>query len=177
MFARIIHLFRHRPAAPAALGGNRTAFGDGAPEAVAHGIGGRIVLFRDRIEIHRSGFLVSLIDMLLHVEREIETTIFLEDLAAAHVIRSLLMVEYLRFSYPGSPQPTGRYLRDAFAENALMLRWTDNRAAGRLILRMYELRAQRINGVRKAPAPRAPRNNEASPKPPPAAPRKTRSRA
>ncbi len=120
------------------------------PERVAYGIGGNIRLFSDRIEIHRSGLLLNILDMLLHVEREIETTIFLEDLAAAHIVRSLLLVEYVRFSYPGSPQPTGRYFRDAFAENALMLRWTDNRDLRSLIHRMNELRA-----LRDAPRPLA----------------------
>jgi len=122
------------------------------PEWVAYGIGGQIRLYKDRIEIHRAGFFVSMLDMLMHVEREIETTIFLEDLAAAHVVRSLLLVEYVRFSYPGSPQPTGRYLRDAFAENALMLRWTDNRDIGHLIRRMNELRALR-DSPRPEPLP------------------------
>ncbi len=124
------------------------------PERVAYGIGGDIRLFSDRIEIHRSGLLLNILDILLHVEREIETTIFLEDLAAAHIVRSLLLVEYVRFSYPGSPQPTGRYFRDAFAENALMLRWTDNRDLRSLIQRMNELRAQR-DVPRPLPAPAA----------------------
>ena len=128
------------------------------PERIAYGIGGDIRLFSDRIEIHRSGLLLSILDMLLHVEREIETTIFLEDMAAAHIVRSLFLVEYVRFSYPGSPQPTGRYFRDAFAENALMLRWTDNRDLRRLIQHMNELRALR-DGPRAAVAasPPAPR--------------------
>lgn len=120
------------------------------PERIAYGIGGDIRLFSDRIEIHRSGLMLSILDMLLHVEREIETTIFLEDLAAAHIVRSLLLVEYVRFSYPGSPLPTGRYFRDAFAENALMLRWTDNRDLRSLIHRMNELRALR-DGPRPLP--------------------------
>jgi hypothetical protein len=112
-----------------------------APLSIAHGIGGQLRLYADRIEIHRAGYLLTIIDLILHIEREIETTIFLEDLAAAHVIRSLFLVEYVRFSYPGSPQPSGSYLRDAFSENALMLRWTDNRAFGRLIEQMNLLRA------------------------------------
>ena len=152
MLAALGRIFRYRANADGE--GDRDHRGP-RPERIAYGIGGDIRLFSDRIEIHRSGLLLNILDIVLSVEREIETTIFLEDLAAAHIVRSLLLVEYVRFSYPGSPHPTGRYFRDAFAENALMLRWTDNRALRNLIQRMNELRALR-DSPRPLPAAVAP---------------------
>ena len=43
------------------------------------------------------------------------------------MVRSLLLVQFLRFTYAGAPAPTGHYLHDAFAENAFMLSFIDNR--------------------------------------------------
>jgi hypothetical protein len=95
--------------------------------AALNGMGGRLLLYRDCIRIERSGPWFTAMNVLSHVEREIETTILLDRLVAVHLVRSLLLVQFLRFSYAGAPVPTGHYLRDAFAENAFMFSLIDNR--------------------------------------------------
>jgi hypothetical protein len=95
--------------------------------AELHGLGGQLILRPDRLQIAREGMLFSLLNLAYHVEREIGSTIFLRELVGVHLVRSLSMVQFLRFTYAGCPVPTGRYLRDAFAENAFMLSLRDNR--------------------------------------------------
>jgi hypothetical protein len=98
-----------------------------APIAALHGMGGHLLLYPDRIAIHRHGAWFTAVNLLSHVEREMETTILLRRLVAVHAVRSLLLVQFLRFTYPGAPAETGHYLRDAFAENAFMLSLVDSR--------------------------------------------------
>ncbi|MDB5415146.1 MAG: hypothetical protein JWR10_3481 [Rubritepida sp.] len=100
---------------------------DGRSLASLSGIGGRLTLWPDRIEIERHGVFFSLLNLGFHVEREIGSTIYLRELVGVHLVRSLLLVQFLRFTYAGCPTPSGRYLRDAFAENAYMLSLRDNR--------------------------------------------------
>jgi hypothetical protein len=95
--------------------------------AALNGMGGRLVLYRDCVRIERHGAWFTAVNLLSHVEREIETTIVLDRLVAVHLVRSLLLVQFLRFTYAGAPAPTGHYLRDAFAENAFMFSLVDNR--------------------------------------------------
>lgn len=95
--------------------------------AVLHGLGGQLILRRDRLQIERHGVFFSLLNLGYHVEREIGTTIFLRELVAVHLVRSFLLVQFLRFTYAGCPMPSGQYLRDAFAENAYLLSLRDNR--------------------------------------------------
>jgi len=95
--------------------------------AALHGMGGHLLLYRDSVTIGRYGPWFTGVNLLSHVEREIETTILLRRLVAVHMVRSLLLVQFLRFTYAGAPAPTGHYLRDAFAENAFMFSLIDNR--------------------------------------------------
>jgi hypothetical protein len=95
--------------------------------AALNGMGGRLLLYRDCIRIVRHGPWFTAVNLLHHVEREIETTILLDRLVAVHLVRSLLLVQFLRFTYAGAPVPTGHYLRDAFAENAFLFSLVDNR--------------------------------------------------
>jgi len=95
--------------------------------AELHGIGGRLTLHRDRIVLERRGVLFNTVNLAFHLEREMETEILLRELGAIHFVRSLLLVQFLRFTYAGCPSPTGHYLRDAFAENAYLFSLSDNR--------------------------------------------------
>jgi hypothetical protein len=90
-------------------------------------MGGHLLLFPDRIRVMRHGPWFTAINLLSHLEREIETTIMLRDIVAVHLVRSLLLVQFLRLTYAGCPAPSGHYLRDAFAENAFMFSLSDNR--------------------------------------------------
>ena len=95
--------------------------------ATLHGMGGHLILYRDRVTTVRHGPWFTVVNLLSHVEREIETTILLRSLVGVHLVQSLLLVQFLRLTYPGAPELSGHYLRDAFAENAVMFSLADNR--------------------------------------------------
>lgn len=106
------------------------------------GLGGHLILRPDRIEIERHGVFFSLLNLGYHVEREIGSTIYLRELVGVHLVRSLLLVQFLRFTYAGCPAPSGHYLRDAFAENAYMLSLRDNRPLLAFMRRIDEAMAE-----------------------------------
>jgi hypothetical protein len=91
------------------------------------GVGGWLILYPDRLRIVRQGLAFTGANLVFHVEREMDTVIALRELVGVHFVRSLLLVQFLRLTYPGCPAPSGRYLRDAFAENAFLYSLTDNR--------------------------------------------------
>jgi hypothetical protein len=95
--------------------------------ASLHGMGGHLMLHADRIRILRHGAWFTAVTLVSHVERELETTIRLDRLAAVHLVRAAGLLQFLRFSYAGAPEASGHGLRDAFAENAFMLGIGDNR--------------------------------------------------
>ena len=101
-----------------------------------HGIGGTLALYPDRLRIVRQGFWFTAANLVLHVEREMDTVISLRELVGVHFVRSLVAVQFLRLTYPGCPAPSGHYLRDAFAENAFMYSLTDSRP---LLAYMHEI--------------------------------------
>lgn len=110
-----------------------------APLARLAGMGGLLLLYPEHLRIERIGLFFAGINILHHLEREMETTIPLRALTGVHFVRSLLLVQFLRFTYAGCPAPTGHYLRDAFAENAFMLSLADNRP---LLAMMARIEAQ-----------------------------------
>jgi len=99
------------------------------PGAIAEirGAGGCLVLYPDRLRMVRHGAWFTAINLVFHLEREMETTILLRRLTGVHMVRSLLLVQFMRFTYAGCPVPSGHYLRDAFAENAFLASFADNR--------------------------------------------------
>lgn len=101
--------------------------GGAGPLARLHGIGGHLLLYPDRIRLLRHGPWFTAVNLLAHLEREMESTILLRELVGVHMVRSLLLVQFLRLTYAGCPHPTGHYLRDAFAENAFLYSLADNR--------------------------------------------------
>jgi hypothetical protein len=119
--------------------------GPDGPIAVLHGIGGHFLLYADRITMLRHGPWFTAVNLLSHLEREIETTILLRQLVGVHLVRSLLLVQFLRLTYAGCPNPTGHYLRDAFQENAFMFSLTDNRPL--LALKQRIVDVARSNGI------------------------------
>jgi hypothetical protein len=95
--------------------------------ASLHGMGGHLLLYPDRIRLLRHGPWFTAVNLLSHMEREMDSSILLRGLTAVHLVRSLLLVQFIRFTYAGAPPPTGHYLRDAFAENAFLFSLADNR--------------------------------------------------
>ncbi|WP_198378601.1 hypothetical protein [Neoroseomonas rubea] len=106
--------------------------------AALHGMGGHLMLYADRIRILRHGPWFTVVTLVSHVERELETTIRLDQIAAVHLVRTAGLIQFLRFSYAGAPAATGHGLRDAFAENAFMLGLGDNRPLMRMKARIVD---------------------------------------
>jgi len=100
----------------------------------AHGWGGLIALYPDRVDIRRVGFLHVVMDLLpLRIPR-VDSSIFLDTITAIEVVRPLTMVEFVRFSYAGDPSEHGAgYWGAAFSDNAVMMNLLDNREFYRLI--------------------------------------------
>ena len=95
--------------------------------AALSGPGGQLILYPDRLRLLRHGPWFTALNLVFHLEREMETTILLRRLTGVHLVRSLLLVQFLRVTYAGCPAPRGHYLRDAFAENAFLAGIADNR--------------------------------------------------
>jgi hypothetical protein len=129
--------WRGRPPRPRLLGPPSHAILE------AHGWGGLIRLYPDRIEIRRIGFLHIVMDLLpLHIPR-VDSTIFLDTITAIEVVRPLMLLEYVRFSYAGNPGGHGGYWGSAFSDNAVMMNLLDNRGFYRLIEAANTLRRGR----------------------------------
>ncbi|MGX9964314.1 hypothetical protein ACVFYP_13370 [Roseomonas sp. F4] len=116
------------------------------PIAQLHGMGGHLLLYPDRIRLLRHGPWFTAMNLLAHLEREMETIILLRDLVAVHMVRSLLLVQFLRLTYPGCPTPSGHYLRDAFAENAFLFSLADNRPLLAMQQRITDVAAEARGG-------------------------------
>jgi hypothetical protein len=100
---------------------------------VAVGLGGRLELSRNEIRIVKDGFWGYLVEALWLGYGIMEKRIFLEQIAGVEIVKMLVMPNFIRFSYPGSPTLTGHYAEDALAENALLMNPLDNR-------KFYELK-------------------------------------
>lgn len=105
--------------------------GEGAP-IVAVGIGGRIELTPGEVRLVKGGVFGHAVELLWLGHGVIEKTIRVRDIAAVEIVKSMLLPDFIRFSYPGSPPETGHYIGDALAENALIMSWIDNRAFYRI---------------------------------------------
>ena len=99
-----------------------------APILVATGIGGRLESTAEHIRLVKGGVFGHLTEALWLGHTVGENTIPIREIAAVEIVRPILLPDFIRFSYPGGPRGTGRYLEDALAENALMMNIIDNRA-------------------------------------------------
>ncbi len=118
-----------------------------APLARLHGMGGHLLLYADRIRLLRHGPWFTAMNLMTHLEREMESTILLRNLVGVHMVRSLLLVQFLRLTYAGCPPATGHYLRDAFAENAFLYSLADNRPLLAMQQRISTAAAEAQRGV------------------------------
>ncbi|HEV2303479.1 MAG TPA: hypothetical protein VGR91_18085 [Stellaceae bacterium] len=125
----------------------------GDPAAlVARGIGGRVELAGDRVRLRKGGVFGHLVELLRLGHGVIENSIAIEQITAVEIVATMLLPSFIRISYAGGPTPTGRFLGDALAENALVMNLFDNR-------RFYQVK-QRIERLQSAPlAARAPISN------------------
>jgi hypothetical protein len=115
----------HRPASEAPGGWHMS--GIETPALVAVGIGGRIELTADRLRLVKGGVFGHAIELLWLGSGVIEKTIPVRTISAVEIVKPLILPDFIRFSYPGSPSQTGNYIDDALAENALVMSWFDNR--------------------------------------------------
>ena len=110
----------------------RTNPGTGIPLVVAAGIGGRIELTAEQVRLIKGGVFGHAVELLWLGYGVIEKSIPVRTISAVEIVRPLLLPNFIRFSYPGSPRQTGNYIDDALAENALVMGWFDNRSFYRI---------------------------------------------
>ncbi len=98
-----------------------------APLMSACGLGGCLLLHRNYLEIQHFGVLYILVEFLsFHIPR-LNVKILRNQITAIEIVRPILLPDYLVISYAGAPDVKGGYLRRAFAPNALMMRYLQNR--------------------------------------------------
>jgi hypothetical protein len=107
--------------------GSGTMSGIEAPQLVAVGIGGRLELATEQIRLIKGGVFGHAVELLWLGYGITETSIPVREISAVEIVKPLLLPDFIRFSYPGSPRQTGNYIDDALAENALVMGWFDNR--------------------------------------------------
>jgi len=104
----------------------------GIPLFVAFGIGGRIELTAEQIRLIKGGVFGHAVELLWLGYGVTEKSIPVRTISAVEIVKPLVMPNFIRFSYPGSPRQTGNYIDDALAENALLMGCVDNRAFYRI---------------------------------------------
>ena len=95
---------------------------------VATGLGGRVEFRNGEIRIIKNSAIGHVIDLLLTTYGVMEKRIPLSHVTSIEIVRPLVFPDFFRVTYAGSPPQTGKYLRDALAENAVMMNMFDNRA-------------------------------------------------
>ena len=97
------------------------------PLMSARGLGGSLLLYPNYLEIQHFGLLYLLVEFLsFHVPR-LNVKILRNQITAIEIVRPILLPDYLVITYAGAPHTTGGYLHRAFAPNALMMRYMENR--------------------------------------------------
>lgn len=109
--------------------GERTALAPTShgPALVAVGIGGRIELAGDRLHLVKGGLFGHLVEILWLGHGVLENSIAIAEITAVEIVKTILLPSFIRISYAGGPKPSGRFLEDALAENALLMNLFDNR--------------------------------------------------
>jgi hypothetical protein len=102
------------------------------PLFVAFGIGGRIELGPEQIRLIKGGVFGHAVELLWLGYGVTEKSIAVRTISAVEIVKPLVLPNFIRFSYPGSPRQTGNYIDDALAENALLMGFVDNRAFYRI---------------------------------------------
>ena len=101
---------------------------DPAPILVAIGIGGRLELTAEHVRLVKGGIFGRAFELMWLGTGVSDKSIPVWDIAAVEIVKPILLPDFIRFSYPGSPPESGHYVEDALAENALIMNLIDNRA-------------------------------------------------
>ena len=104
----------------------------------AHGLGGELLLHADHVEIQHFGVLHMLFEFLTFHTPRVSTRIRLDEITALEIIRPVLLPDYFVVSYAGAPEEETGYLRRAFAANAMMMSYFDNRDFYALLARLTD---------------------------------------
>jgi hypothetical protein len=101
------------------------------PRPIANGMGARVEIVGSQIRIKRDGLFGLMMTLFGMGDGLAEKTIPIQRLSAIEVVRTfafgIFCVEYMRFSYPGSPESKGSDWRDAMLEHTVMMNLFDNR--------------------------------------------------
>lgn len=111
---------------------------------VASGLGGRLELTDGELRIVKGGVLGHVVEMLWLAHGVAEKSIPLSHVTSVEIVRPMMLPDFFRVSYAGSPPQTGHYLDDALAENALVMNVVDNRA-------FYEIAARLQHTIARGP--------------------------
>lgn len=95
-------------------------------------------LHTEHVEIIHFGVLHMLFEFVTFHTPRVSTRIRLDQITAIEAIRPVLLPDYLVISYAGAPETEPGYLRRAFAANALMMSYINNRDFYALIARLME---------------------------------------
>jgi hypothetical protein len=98
------------------------------PILVATGIGGRLELTAEHVRFVKGGIFGHVFEFLWLGNGISDKSIPIREISAVEIVKPILLPDFIRFSYPGSPPESGRYIEDALAENALIMNVIDNRA-------------------------------------------------
>jgi hypothetical protein len=94
---------------------------------VAKGLGGRLELSGNVLRISKGGVFGFLMTLLGIEGGFVDRTIRVSDISAVDFENPPFLFHYVRFSYPGSPEQSGRNIVDMLAENAMIMSLIDNR--------------------------------------------------
>jgi hypothetical protein len=97
------------------------------PVARCTGLLGSLLLFQDRIEIHRSHLICDLHELIFWSHPVVHSRIQIDLITDFGMTASLLLPSLFVIRYAGCSQPSGRPLHDAMLENVFMLSLIDNR--------------------------------------------------
>lgn len=117
--------------------------GDGdvrRPVLEVRGTGGRLVLWDDEVWLIKRGIFSGFANLLGFGLGRIEKSIVIRQISSITIVQPLLFPNFITFTYPGSPARSGNMLRDALAENSLLMNIFDNRRFFELKARMDRLR-------------------------------------
>jgi len=98
------------------------------PILVAIGIGGRLELTANHIRLVKGGIFGHLFELLWLGTGISDKSIAVREISSVEIVKPILLPDFIRFSYDGSPPGSGRYIEDVLAENALIMNLVDHRA-------------------------------------------------
>lgn len=111
--------------------------GDGdarQPLLVARGTGGQLVLWEDQVWLTKYSLFSNFAKLFGFGLGKSNKSIALKQISSVTIMQPMLFPNFIIFTYPGSPASTGNLMRDALAENAMLMNFFDNR-------RFFELKS------------------------------------